>query len=238
MAYAKAQELKGKATDLESFRAAVAADKTLQKQEAKGLDKGAQAVNTLQGARELVRWSYYNNGKKTEVGDVSDVFEIGDQYVLAVVTGAREKGVADVASIKPELTALVRNEEKAKQIMAKLQGKTGTLEQLAAAYGNGAQVNQAQNIAMGAGMIPGIGNEPVAVGKIFGLKPGQKSAPIQGDQGVLVVQLENINKEQAAVDVQAIKRQLVQQRSSRLDGAIYEAVKKDASVEDNRPRFF
>ncbi|TYZ11470.1 peptidylprolyl isomerase [Hymenobacter lutimineralis] len=237
-AYAKAQELKGKATDLESFRAAVAADKTLQKQEAKGLDKGALAVNTLQGARELVRWSYYNNGKKTEVGDVSDVFEIGDQYVLAVVTGIREKGTADVASIKPELTALVRNEEKAKQIMAKLQGKTGTLEQLQAAYGNGAQVNQAQNIAMGAGMIPGIGNEPLAVGKIFGLKPGQKSAPIQGEQGVLVVQLENINKEQASIDVAAIKRQLVQQRSSRLDGAIYEAVKKEANVQDNRPRFF
>ncbi|WP_303309651.1 peptidylprolyl isomerase [Hymenobacter sp. BT730] len=237
-AYARAQELKGKATDLESFRAAVAADKTLQKQEAKGLDKGAQTVNNLQGARELVRWAYYNDGKKTDIGDVSEVFDINDQYVVAVLTGTREKGTVDLASVKPELTALVRNEEKAKQIMAKLQGKTGTLEQMAAAYGQGAQVNKADNIAMGAGMIPGIGNEPVAVGTAFGLKPGQKSAPIQGEQGVLVVQLNKMDKLDTPADINAIKRQLLVQRSSRLDGAIYEAIKNKADIKDNRPRFF
>ena len=46
-AYQKAQELRGAATDLESFRKAVAADKSLQKQEAKGLGRGDLADELL-----------------------------------------------------------------------------------------------------------------------------------------------------------------------------------------------
>ncbi|GAA5090913.1 hypothetical protein GCM10023259_103700 [Thermocatellispora tengchongensis] len=97
----------------------------------------------------------------------------------AELTGEREKGTADVASMKPEVTALVRNELKAEQIISKLKAAKGsTLEQLAQAYGSSAQVKTADNVVLGQGQIPGLGAEPVAVGKAFGLKPGQKSKAI------------------------------------------------------------
>lgn len=240
-AYQKAQELKGEASDIESFRKAVAKDKTLQKQEAKGLGRGDQNVNNLQSARSLVRWAYGFNqdGKKTKVGDVSPVFDdLGDQYVIAVLIGERDKGTADVASLKPELTALVRSEEKAKQIIAKLQGKSGSLEQIAAGYGPTAQVKTADDVVLGSGVIPGLGSEPVAVGKAFGLKAGQKSTPIQGEQGVLIVEPVRVTPATAPADVKAIRQQLTAQRSSRTDGAIYEAVKAKSDIKDERTKFF
>jgi peptidyl-prolyl cis-trans isomerase D len=239
-AYAKAQELKGQADNLESFRKLVAKDKTLLKQEAKGLGRGDRAVNSLQNARELVRWAYGagQGGKTTKVGDVSDVFEINDQYVIAVLTGERTKGTADVASLKPELTAAVRNEEKAKQIMGKLDAKKGTLEQIAAAFGPTAQVKTASDAVLGTGVIQGLGGEPVALGKAFGLKPGQKSAPIQGEQGVLILEGGSIVKPTAPQDVKSLKQQLVAQRAARVDGAAYEAVKAKADIKDNRTKFF
>lgn len=237
-AYAKAQALKGEITDLESFRKAVAKDKTLQKQEAKGLGRGERAVNNLQNAREIVRWAYGTTGKATAIGDVSEVFDMGDQYVIAVLTGERSKGTADVASLKPELEAAVRNEEKAKQIMAKLQGKAGTLEQIAATYGAQAQVKTADGVVLGSGTIPGLGAEPLAVGKVFGLKAGQKSAPIQGEQGVLIVEPVSVQKPAATADVAAIKKQLLAQRQNRADGLIYEAVKANANIKDERNKFF
>ncbi|MBO0359749.1 SurA N-terminal domain-containing protein [Hymenobacter sp. BT186] len=237
-AYAKAQELKGQITDLESLRKVVAKDKTLQKQEARGLGRGDQAVNNLQGAREVVRWAYGTGGKTTKVGDVSEVFDVNDQYVVAVLTGERSKGVADVAGLKPELTAAVRNEEKAKQIMAKLNGKNGTLEQLAAGYGAAAQVKTADGVVLGTGAIPGLGTEPLAVGKAFGLKPGQKSAPIQGEQGVLIVEPVSVQKPTTPTDIAAVRKQLTTQRTGRADGLIYEAVKTNANVKDERNKFF
>ncbi|UOQ73392.1 peptidylprolyl isomerase [Hymenobacter cellulosilyticus] len=239
-AYARAQELKGKATDLASFRAAVAADKTLQKQEAKGLGSDARAVNNLQNARELVRWAFGagNGGKETKIGDVSEVYEIGDQYVIGVLTEERAKGTADVASLKQELSAAVRNEEKAKQIMAKLNGKKGTLEQIAAAYGPTAQVKTADNVVLGTGVIQGLGGEPLAVGKAFGLKPGQQSAPFQGEQGVLIVETVKIDKPTVPADLKQVRQQLTAQRTARADGAIYEAVKTNANIKDERTKFF
>ena len=103
-AFAKAQELKGQATDLASFRALVTKDKTLQKQEAKNLDRNARSVNNLQNAREMVRWAFGQkaDGGDTKIGDISEVYEMGDQYVLAVLTGEQEKGTPTLANQKPE----------------------------------------------------------------------------------------------------------------------------------------
>lgn len=232
-AYQRAQDLKAKSTNLESFRKAVAADKTLQKQEAKGVDKSTPNVGNLPNAREIVRWAF---NKETEVGDVSEVFTVNDQYVLAVLTGVRKEGVADVAAVKPEVSVFVRNDEKAKQIMAKLKGNT--LEAMAAAYGPNAQVKDANDVVLGQGVIPGVGSEPVAVGTAFGLKPNQVSAPIQGEQGVLVMQLISKTEPAPTADVKATRTNLQQQRGNRASGAIYEAVRKQADVKDERVRFF
>ncbi|GAB3331514.1 SurA N-terminal domain-containing protein [Hymenobacter humi] len=239
-AYAKAQQLKGEATDLESFRKLVTKDKTLAKQEAKNLDRSARSVNNLQNARELVRWAFGFNqtGDETKVGDISEVYEIGDQYVIAALTEERAKGTATVANLKPELSALVRNEEKAKQIMAKLP-KAGTLEEMAAKFGPTAQVGTAPDVIMGQGNFPNVGFEPVAVGKAFALKPGQKSAPIQGEQGVLIVEPVSVAAPQESpAALNAAKQQLAQQRAQQQDGKIYEAIKAHANVKDNRTKFF
>ena len=238
-AYAKAQQLKGEATDLASFRKLTTTNKYLVKQEAKNLDRAARNVNNLQNAREMVRWAFGFNvgGSETKVGDISEVYEMGDQYVIAALTDERAKGTATIANLKPELSALVRNEEKAKQIMAKLP-KAGTLEEMAAKYGPTAQVNTAEGLVLGQGSIPNVGFEPVAVGKAFALKPGQKSAAIQGEQGVLVVEPVSTTPAAAAGDLKAVRLQLAQQRAQQQDGKIYEAIKAHANVKDNRTKFF
>ena len=239
-AYAKAQELKGQATDLESFRKLTTKDKTLVKQEAKNLDRAARSVNNLQNARELVRWAFgfSPNGEETKVGDISEVYEMGDQYVIAALTDERAKGTATVANLRPELSALVRNEEKAKQIIAKLP-TAGTLQEMATKYGPTAQVGTAEGVVLGQGNLTNVGFEPLAVGKAFALKPGQKSSPIQGEQGVLVVEPVSVTPAAAtAANVKTIQQQLLQQRAQQQDSKIYEAVKAHANVKDNRTKFF
>jgi len=236
--YDRAQQLKADAPDLEAFRQLTTKDKTLQKQEAKNLDANARSVGSIQNAREIVRWAFGfgPDGSKTNVGDVQ-LFDIGDQHILAALVDTREKGTATVASIKPELTAAVRNELKAKEIMAKLQGKNSSLEDLAKIAGNGAVVQTAEAVNQSQSTIPGVGFEPDAVGRAFALKPGQKSAPIQGEQGVLVVEGTSITPATPG-DVKAVRTQLAQQRQQRQDGLIYEAIKGHANVKDNRSKFF
>jgi peptidyl-prolyl cis-trans isomerase D len=237
--YNRAQQLKADASSLDAFRQLTTKDKTLQKQEAKFVDRSARTIGTIPNAREIVRWAYGFNpdGGETKVGDVQS-FDIGDQHVIAALTDTRSKGTATVESMRAELTAAVRNELKAKQIIAKLQGKTGSLEDLAKLAGPVAQVQTAEGVALGQGTIPGVGYEPDAVGRAFALKPGQKSAPIQGEQGVLVVEGTNVTPPATPGDVKALRTQLAQQRAQRQDGLIYEAIKAHANVKDERSKFF
>ena len=109
---------------------------------------------------------------------------------------------------------------------------------MAAKYGPTAQVGTAEGVVLGQGSIPNVGFEPVAVGKAFALKPGQKSVAIQGEQGVLVVEPVSTTPAPAAGDLKAVRLQLAQQRVQQQDGKIYEAIKAHANVKDNRTRFF
>ncbi|WP_114777629.1 peptidylprolyl isomerase [Botryobacter ruber] len=234
-AYSIADELSGTSGSLEEFRENAAKNPALVKEEAANIGKNQILVNNLTNARELVRWTY---AKDTEIGDVSPVFEINDQFVVAVVTGTREKGYASVENIKEELTAAVRNELKAKQIMEKLKGASGTLDAIATKYGPQASVKTAEAVTLASATIQGVGFEPAAVGRAFGLKQGTRSAPIEGQNGVLMVELVELVQAPEIQDLSEVKKQLATQRASRNESNVYEAIKDKAEVEDNRVKFF
>jgi len=233
--YAIADKLSGTSGSAEEFRKNIADNKSLVKEAAANIGKNNVLVNNLNNARELVRWAY---SKDTEVGDVSPVFEVDDQFVVATLTGKREKGYANVEDIKEELTAAVRNEVKASQIIDKLKNGKGTLEQIAASYGSEAMVKTADNVTFASGSIPGIGIEPVAVGKAFGLKPGAHTAPFEGQSGVLIVELTSLNKAPESSDLASVKEQLVTTRATRAANDALEAVKEKSEIKDNRVKFF
>ncbi|MCX2740516.1 peptidylprolyl isomerase [Pontibacter anaerobius] len=234
-AYAVADELAGTSGSTEEFRSNLEANKSLVKEEAANIGKNQVLVNNLASARELVRWTY---AKDTEVGDVSPVFEINDQFVVATLTGKREKGYASIEDVRDELTAAVRDEQKAKQIMAKLEGQKGSLDQIASAYGSDAMVRTADNVTFASGSIPGVGVEPKAVGKAFGLKPGARTAPFEGQAGVMIVELTNLNAAPEIDDFSNVKQQILTTRAGRAETQAFEAIKEKSEIVDNRVRFF
>ena len=234
-AYAVADELSGTSGSTEEFRDNVAKNKSLVKEEAKEIGKNNILVNNLNNARELVRWAYAND---TEVGDVSKVFEIEDQFVVATLTGKREEGYAKMEDIKEELSAAVRNEVKAEQIMEKLKGQKGTLEQIAASYGPNAMVKTADGVTFASTTIPGFGVEPAAIGKAFGIKQGARTAPIEGQNGVLIVELLSLNQAPETNDFASIKQQMTSARAGNVQSKAFEAIKENAEIKDNRVKFF
>lgn len=234
-AYAVADELAGTSGNTEEFRKNVEANKSLVKEEAANIGKNQVLVNNLTSARELVRWAY---AKDTDIGDVSPVYEINDQFVVATLTGKRDKGYASVADVREELTAAVREELKAKQILDKLKGQQGSVDQMAAAYGSDAIVRTADNVTLASNSIPGIGVEPVAVGKAFGLKPGSRTTPFEGEAGVLVVELTSLNPAPEIDDFSNVKQQILTTREGRAETRAFEALREKADIKDNRVRFF
>jgi parvulin-like peptidyl-prolyl isomerase len=83
-----------------------------------------------------------------------------------------------------------------------------------------------------------LGSEPKIVGTIFGLKAGQTSKPIAGDNGVCVVFVKSFTTPTPTTDYTGNKQQLSEQRKSRSEYEVLNALKDEASIEDNRGRFY
>ncbi|GAB4040675.1 peptidylprolyl isomerase [Spirosoma jeollabukense] len=233
----KADQFASEVQTKEAFDAKVKEDKSLVVATADRITEGAQQINALTGSevRQVIRWAFND---KTELNSVSEPFEIGDQYVIAVLTNKTDKDNVSVNDYRTELTAKVRNELKGQQILAKLGNPSGTLESIAQKYGAGALVESAEGINLATGFLRSAGVDPVALGKAFGLKPGKRSKPFVGEGGVLMMETTNLTPAPAIADYALYKTQIQQNNTSRISLYINEAIKEAAKVEDRRAKFY
>lgn len=234
-AYRRAEAFAGENTTQDAFEAALKKDKSLAALRAERIAETATNLNTLQNAREIIRWAFDD---KTDVGDVSPVYEADERYVVAVLNNKTSKDDVKASDFKDELTAKVRNDLKGEQILKKLQGTSGTLEQIAQKYGAGALVESANGVTLSTGVLTSAGADPVALGKAFGLKPGQKSKPFVGEGGAFIMETVRQTPAPVIADYTQYKTIAQQQAAQRASFAVGEAIKENAKIVDNRARFY
>jgi peptidyl-prolyl cis-trans isomerase D len=172
------------------------------------------------------------------VGDVSEVFELENGYVIALLTKKSEKGTADLEDVREEIEAKVKSQEKGKIIQKKLQDMSGTLDEIAAAYGEDANVYSTSELKISDNSLPGVGFDPKAVGKVFALNSGETSQPVIGENGVLIIETQAITEAPEIADYTSYKNQLQQQRGQRSGFEIAEAIREAANIEDKRYKFY
>lgn len=197
----------------------------------KDMDFSVSGVGAGNDARKMVRWVY-----EASAGDISEPFEMSDKYVVAVVTSVNKPGLPSVATLRPLVEAQVRNEKKAKQIIdTKFKG--ATLEAIATSAATAVQ--RVDSVLFSNPFIPGIGMELKVVGAAFNpsLK-GKVSEAIAGNSGVYAVRVENITeKAVASTDANAVKQSILQaQKMAAYSSA--GALKKAATIKDNRAKFY
>jgi len=127
---------------------------------------------------------------------------------------------------------------KAEQITAKLKGATGDLETIAKKYGAGALIESANDISLATGFLTSAGFDPIALGKVFGLKAGQKTGVFTGENGVFIMELINKTDAPKIADFTQNKTQLTQSLESRSSYLVNEAIRENAKIVDRRAKFF
>ncbi|MBK8710624.1 MAG: SurA N-terminal domain-containing protein [Niastella sp.] len=194
------------------------------------------SIGSLQDARQLVKWVFEN-----KVGEVSEPFGIGDQFVVASIDEDIKEGTQDATTARPGAEAIIRNEKKAVIIKAKL-GASPTLESAAAAYNKQVAVAGADSsLTFSSQMINGLGIEPKVIGASFNKAYQSKVSPaIEGTSGIYVIK---VNSVQTKPDdsPETIKAQLAARMGtlrSQAMGNWYESLKKEATIKDYRSKVF
>lgn len=212
----------------EKFQTA-AKEKGLTIQSAFALQANTEKVGTLAQSRPIVRWAF-----ETKEGKVSDVFECDDNFVVATlvrVNNAEYKSVDDVAV---ELQMELKNDKKAQQIIASLEGKS--FEQAAEALQ--VDVQQAENVNMSAYRFGNAGSEPYIIGAASILQEGATSHPLKGNLGVYVLKADSVSTTAANYDETSEIMQLNMRRAYSLSYMTMQMLEEGAKVEDNRAKFY
>jgi peptidyl-prolyl cis-trans isomerase D len=186
-------------------------------------------IQGLGETRQMVRWVY-----EKKVNDVSDPFELGDTYIVAVITNEDKAGLASVETAKPQVEGIIRDQKKAEKIKSTLKGNS--LDAIAAAAK--AVVQKADSLNLTLSTVPGLGNEPKLVGAAFNKSLVNKlSAPIVGNNGVYVISVNSVGAAQLQQDASLFKEESINRTRSSIFRS-NSALKKTAKIEDNRSRIF
>ncbi len=232
-AFRKADYFAGTSDDLESFEAN-AVQQGINVYDATDVDKNARRFGTLGNARQVVSWLY----REGSPGEVSEVFDINNNYVVAVMTEATEEGLASLEKVRTEITAKVKNQKKAEIIKERLSGIEGDLNQMAAEFGEDAEVLSSSDLQLSSNSLPNVGFAPKAVGMAFGMEPGERSDPIETDNGMVVLETVSITPAPEIADYSQYRQQLNQQKENQTSFGISETVKEFSDIEDKRYKFY
>ena len=214
--------------DEEAFRAA-AQEAQLEVESATNLQKMANKVADLKGSRAIIRWAF--NAKE---GQVSDVFECGDKYIVAVLTACHDGEYRDFEDVQATLRYEAVNRKKAEYI-SKLIADAKTLQEVAEIFGN--EVRHIDELTEDSYRFGSEGLEPAAIGTAFATAAGELSKPVKGNQGVIVLVPADVLRTDAEIDYASEIASLNARTSYSLPYQLISNLEKNADIVDNRATF-
>jgi peptidyl-prolyl cis-trans isomerase D len=201
---------------------------------AEEIGKNDRRFNDVGNARSVIQWVYNTN----DVGSVSEVLELDDQYVIATLTKITDEGPASLENVRTQVELKVKNEKKGDLIIGKLKALQGSLDEIKDGYGNDARVYTSSDLKFSSNSLPTVGFAPVAVGTAFSLGSGERSVPIKEENGVVLIEMVNLTEAPEIADYSTYKNQLEQKNAGRISFNAGEAIKDNADIKDLRYRFF
>ncbi|MDH5400514.1 MAG: peptidylprolyl isomerase, partial [Cyclobacteriaceae bacterium] len=232
-AYRKADYFKSETTSLKEFEANASRD-SLQVRDAENLKAMDRFVGDLGNARAVVQWLF----RDAKVGSVSSVFEVNDNYVVAVMTTETEEGYPSLDQVKAQIEPEVAKKLKAVKIKAKLASLSGSLQEMATAYGEDANVYSTSDLKLSSNSLPNVGFDPLAVGAAFSLENGAKTAPFSSENGVLIIEMVNKTVAPEIADYTSYKSSLATTAQNNASQKISNTIEDAADIKDKRYKVY
>lgn len=232
--YARASKFAAENRTQEQFNKAVNDSKgTLVKKLASSVTLNDKFISGLQQPRELIRWAY-----DASKGEVSEVINLQNAFVVAVVSQIREGKFATLEQVRPELELAVRKEKKGKLISDQLTKQMEGVKDIQALAGKlNTNVESASGISFSSFSIGSAGIEPKLIATAATIKPDQLSMPVQGNNGVYVAYVTSKIAAEGTDYTPSVQK-IGYTLQARSGYETLEALKKLANIEDKRGKFY
>ncbi len=231
--FAQASKLATENKTADAFYKAIAKEH-LHKRTMPRMHEMSNYITGLNNPRQIVKWAF---NEDTQIGDVSEVFDLDGQYVVAVLTEKYEEGYPSLDEVKPRITTNVLNEVKGRYLAEKMKAYNGDLDKIAKEM-NGIK-ESVPALAFTDRNMPKFGREKMVIGYTFGMDDGKTSKPLIGNGGTFVIKLNKITHVTDLSDYTPVVKKMEENFAKRVkQDRPYQAIKKSADIEDNRISFY
>ena len=199
------------------------------------IEEGQDVIPGLGNSRTIMNFL-----ETASEGEVSEVIELNDVFVVANVEEITPEGYRPFEEVRAEIEPRVYVEKKKELLLERLRNARQGAEDLnAIANAVGSDVRTANDITIETAVIAGLGREPQYVGTLFGLEEGELSGVVAGENAVFVTRATNVQEPPPISETQRrqIRNQLLQNRRQRVQNQWLTSLRDQAEIEDYRSRF-
>lgn len=231
--FAKASKLAAESNNVEEFNATVE-DERLTRRKAQKVHAMDNNISGMNNPRQVILWAF---NEDREVGDVSEVYDLEGQFVVAVLTTKVEDGYPPLDEVKSRLNTYVYNDLRGKIILDEMESMNNDYETIARA--DKFETDEMAALTFMSRNLQGFGTENEIIGEVFGTNEGGTLGPVVGKGGVFLLSVNKITKssEQSSYLDMANKLQAAMQTRVN-QGVLNAALENAADIEDNRLLFY
>ena len=226
--YQKAETL---ASDIENGKKLEDLAKTnnYQIKKANNLTELSESINGIGNQRDIVKWTF---NKETKEGDVKR-FDLNDgNYAVVILRGRYDKGLSSIANAKAKVTPIIKKEKQAKAIKNKISGNT--LEEMAKSINK--SVVSANEVSIINPNFKVGGNDEVAAAALLNTKEGDIKV-VDGKNGVYIIKVIKIIEPFDVKKYSTFSDNLTKKLKAKTN-KVFNALKENAAIEDNRAVFY
>jgi len=191
-------------------------------------------ITGIENPRQIVRWAFED---KTKKGDVSSIFELDDMFVVAALTDVVPEGYAPLEKVIEQSKYQILNKKKGEIAVEKMKACGNDYDRMVRELG--AEQATVSDVNMDGRVLSNFGVEADMVGTILGMKEGAVEGPIAGNSSAFIVKNVKIQNAPATTDFSTVLRDKTSQFNNKvLNNAVYNALRNNAKIEDNRVNFY
>ena len=185
-----------------------------------------QNIVGLPNSRSIVRWM-----NESEEGDVSEVFEFDNSYVVAKLTNENSEGFSAIEEVENSIKQEIRNEKKYEEIISRM-GEYQNLNDVAGKFNLNIVRNQKAKLSSLS--VDQLGYVPEVIGTVFSTEVSKLSNPIKSQSSVNLISVVSKDQYRSEGDFSAEQKSLFEKIKSYTATASFKSLENDANLIDNR----
>lgn len=191
-------------------------------------------ITGIDNPRQIVRWAF---DEKTKLHDVSSIFELDDMFVVAALTDVVPEGYAPMSAIAEQSKYQILNQKKGEVAVERMKACGTDYDRMVSELG--AESTTVSDVNLDSRVLGNFGVEADIIGTILGMKEGQVVGPLAGNSSAFVIKNVKYQPAEATTDFSTILRDKTSQFNNKvLNNGVYNALRNNATIEDNRVLFY